>query len=504
MTFSRASGILLHPTSLPGGYGIGDLGSQARLFLDFLHKAGQHLWQVLPLGPTSYGDSPYQCFSAFAGNPLLVSPEPLLNDGLLERSDLESPPPNSDRVDFGAVIGFKHRILERAYSRFSSRSSGLTSEFEGFCSGHAAWLDDYAMFRALKEAHGGKGWHEWEPNFAKREASALASAAEGLRERILAEKFFQWLFFRQWLSLKAYAREREINIVGDAPIFAAMDSADVWTNPDMFKLDKERRPIVVAGVPPDYFSATGQYWGNPVYNWKKLRATGFQWWIDRLRAIFTLVDLVRIDHFRGFAATWEIPAEAKTAEGGGWVEVPGRELFKKLKATFENLPIIAEDLGVITPDVEALRDEFGLPGMRILQFAFSSDSRNHDLPHNYIPNSVVYTGTHDNDTTVGWFRSKAGKGSTRSAEQIKHEREYCLKYLDTRGREINWDFIRAALSSTSNTAIVPLQDVLGLDSSARMNLPASDKGNWNWRAPEGSFGDELAVRLRELAELYGR
>src|SRR5262249_48131524 len=335
-------------------------------------------------------------------------------------------------------------------------------------------------------------------------ASALASAAEGLRERILAEKFFQWLFFRQWLSLKAYAREREINIVGDAPIFAAMDSADVWTNPDMFKLDKERRPIVVAGVPPDYFSATGQYWGNPVYNWKKLRATGFQWWIDRLRAIFTLVDLVRIDHFRGFAATWEIPAEAKTAEGGGWVEVPGRELFKKLKATFENLPIIAEDLGVITPDVEALRDEFGLPGMRILQFAFSSDSRNHDLPHNYIPNSVVYTGTHDNDTTVGWFRSKAGKGSTRSAEQIKHEREYCLKYLDTRGREINWDFIRAALSSTSNTAIVPLQDVLGLDSSARMNLPASDKGNWNWRAPEGSFGDELAVRLRELAELYGR
>jgi 4-alpha-glucanotransferase len=358
------------------------------------------------------------------------------------------------------------------------------------------------LFRALKDAHGGVAWIEWEPQFAARDSGSLAAARAALRDKIEAEKFYQYLFFRQWSALKAYCHERNIRIIGDAPIFVAYDSADVWSHPEMFKLDGEGRPIVVAGVPPDYFSSTGQLWGNPIYNWDAMRAAGFRWWIDRLRATLQTVDLLRIDHFRGFAASWEIPGGDKTAERGRWVEVPGRELFTALRNTFGELPIIAEDLGVITPDVEALRDDFGFPGMRVLQFAFRGDSRNIDLPHNHIQNCVVYTGTHDNDTTVGWFKSVAGAGSTRDAEQIERERAYCLKYLNSDGSEIHWDFIRAAWASVANTAIAPLQDVLGLDSSARMNLPASQEGNWRWRFRERGLTKRVSDRLRELTALY--
>jgi 4-alpha-glucanotransferase len=505
MNNERASGVLLHPTSLPGRFGIGDLGDEAHRFVDFLESAGQTRWQVLPLGPTGYGDSPYQCFSAFAGNPLLVSPDLLVKEGLLEEADLSGFGEfKADRVDFGAVIEFKSRLLARAYENFKAGSADLRSAFLSFAAAKAHWLDDYALFRALKSHHGGAAWLDWDISLIKRNRDVLESARSHLHDQIEAEKFYQWLFFRQWVELKAYANRRGIKIVGDAPIFVALDSTDVWTNPEMFKLGSDLKPLVVAGVPPDYFSSTGQLWGNPIYNWTQMRETVFAWWIARFRAIFELVDLVRVDHFRGFCASWEIPYGDETAERGSWVPVPGRELFATLKNEFDELPIIAEDLGVITPDVVALRDAFELPGMRILQFGFSGDPWNLDLPHNYVQNSVAYTGTHDNDTTVGWFRSRAGKGSTRSAAQIRRERSFCLKYLHSTGREIHWDFIRTVLAAVSNTAIIPMQDLLGLDSSARMNLPASEQGNWNWRAPAGVLTAELAQRLRSLTEMYGR
>lgn len=506
MSFPRASGILLHPTSLPGPFGIGDLGEEAFAFIDFLAVSGQSLWQVLPLGPTGYGDSPYQCFSAFAGNPLLISPTSLAEIGLLTTDDLTNRPRfRPSRVDFGRVIDFKKTLLERAFDSFQRMPEGaLRAEFVHFCEANHWWLDDYALFRALKHAHGGIAWTDWEPRFAVREPDALAYAREALRERTAAEQFFQFVFFRQWSALKSYCRERGIKIIGDAPIFVAGDSADVWAHPEMFKLDSNRRPIVVAGVPPDYFSKTGQLWGNPIYDWNAMRATGFRWWVDRLRATLQTVDILRIDHFRGFAACWEVPAQDKTAERGQWVDVPGRELFITLRTAFGEMPIIAEDLGVITPDVEALRDDFGFPGMRVLQFAFRGDSKTIDLPHNYVRNCVVYTGTHDNDTTVGWFNSKAGAGSTRNAQEIERERAYCLAYLNSDGQQIHWDMIRAAWASIANTAVVPLQDLLGLGSRARMNLPASEQGNWQWRFRSGALTSKISDRLREITRLYGR
>jgi 4-alpha-glucanotransferase len=505
MSFSRSSGILLHPTSLPSRFGIGDLGAEAYGFADFLAASGQGLWQVLPLGPTGYGDSPYQCFSAFAGNTLLVSPERLASQGLLSAGDIQQAPRFPTRIDFGRVIQYKSSLLERAFENFKgAMSEELRYDFNRFCNEAAWWLDDYALFRALKAAHRGVSWIDWQPQFSGRELGALDHARRTLADKIEAEKFYQYLFFDQWRALKRYCHERNIRIIGDAPIFVAYDSADVWSHPEMFKLDPDGRPIVVAGVPPDYFSRTGQLWGNPIYNWEAMRQTGFRWWIDRLRATFQTVDILRIDHFRGFAACWEIPGRDQTAEHGRWVEVPGRELFLALKRELGDLPIIAEDLGVITPDVEALRDDFGFPGMRVLQFAFRGDSRNHDLPHNYIQNSVAYTGTHDNDTTVGWFHSKAGEGSTRDAEQIEREREYALKYLNSDGRQIHWDMIRAAWASVANTAVAPLQDVLGLDSRARMNLPATQRGNWQWRFRPGALTRRVSQRLREMTELYGR
>jgi 4-alpha-glucanotransferase len=503
MNFSRASGILLHPTSLPGGFGVGDLGPEAYRFVDFLVSAGQSLWQVLPLGPTGYGDSPYACYSAFAGNTLLISPERLIAQGLLE-GDLE-PDSKAARVDFGEAHKIKEGLLQRAYQRYTKTTdTNLRSAFETFAQREAHWLDDYALFRALKDAHNGVAWNEWEPALVRRTPAALERARAQLHDEIEAQMFYQFLFFEQWFALKDYCNEQGVKIVGDLPIFVAQDSADVWTNPDQFKLDKNGRPLVVAGVPPDYFSSTGQLWGNPLYNWERMAADGFKWWIERVRATLKVVDIARVDHFRGFAACWEIPGGDKTAERGQWVEAPGKELFTAIRKTLGQLPIIAEDLGVITPDVVELRDGFGFPGMRILQFGFGGDAKNIDLPHNYVANVVAYTGTHDNDTTVGWFQSVAGAGSTRTAKQIEREREFCLDYLNSDGQEIQWDFIRAVLASVANTAVVPLQDLLGLGTEARMNLPNSTEGNWSWRYRAGALTDAIASRLKQLTTLYGR
>jgi len=496
----------MHPTSLPGRFGIGDLGDEAYRFVDFLVASGQSLWQVLPLGPTGFGDSPYQCFSAFAGNTMLISPERLVKEGLLTAEDLERPPAFSeDKVDYGNAITLKNALLKEAFERFKrTADTSLRTYFQSFTHQASSWLEDYALYRALKDEQNGKAWNQWEPKFVRRDTAALTSARERLSEQVEAQKFYQFLFFRQWAALKAYCHEHGVKLVGDIPIFIARDSVDVWMNPDQFKLDEAGNPLVVAGVPPDYFSATGQLWGNPIYNWERMLADGFRWWIERVRATLEVFDIVRVDHFRGFAASWEIPGKDKTAERGRWVNVPGRELFTAIKGALGDLPIIAEDLGVITPDVEALRDDFELPGMRILQFAFGGDTLNMDLPHNYIKNCVVYTGTHDNDTTVGWFTSVAGEGSTRDAKQIERERQLCLDYLDSDGREIHWDLIRAVLASVADTAIIPLQDLLGLGNDARMNLPNSTSGNWAWRYKAGALTDEVARRLQRMTEVYGR
>jgi len=506
MNFPRASGILLHPTSLPSNYGIGGLGEEAYRFVDFLANAKQTYWQVLPLGPTGYGDSPYQCFSAFAGNTNLISPEKLVEDEFLTTEEINQKPDFPvGRVDFGKLYDWKNWILGLAYERFRLTTSvDLHGKFETFCQQEAAWLEDYALFRAIKKSQDQRSWQKWEAGLLLRKPTALDAARENLREDVQAQKFQQWLFFRQWNELKNYCASKNIKIVGDVPIFISLDSADVWCNPSQFKLDEDGSPKVVAGVPPDYFSKTGQLWGNPIYNWEQMRRDGFRWWIDRVRATLKMVDVVRVDHFRGFAASWEVPGRDKTAQKGRWVNVPGRELFDALKNAIGDLSFWAEDLGVITPDVEELRDSFGFPGMRILQYAFGGDTNNHDLPHNYIKNSVAYTGTHDNDTTVGWFRSQAGAGSTRDDSQITREREFCLNYLKSDGREIHWDFIRAVWESVADTAIAPMQDLLGLGNDARMNLPASSSGNWYWQCKDGDFSDEIRDRLRGLTEIYGR
>jgi 4-alpha-glucanotransferase len=503
----RRSGVLLHPTSLPGRFGIGELGPEAYRFVDFLAGAGQRLWQVLPLGPTGYGDSPYQCFSAFAGNPLLISLEALVEDGWLEASDLEGPPgfpPES--VDYEAVAAFKLPLLDRAFGRFDTGAGAADREaFEAFRRANASWLDDYALYMAVKEAHGGAHWKEWEPNIRRREPKAVARWRRQEAGAIRAREFGQHVFFRQWQRLKDRCAERGVALMGDIPIFVSGDSADVWSHPRLFRLEADGRPSFVAGVPPDYFSATGQLWGNPLYDWDEMARTGYAWWIDRFRAALGVVDLVRLDHFRGFEAYWEIPAGEKTAVNGRWVKGPGAALFRALREALGDLPIVAENLGVITPEVEGLREQFGLPGMAVLQFAFGRDPDAAKFqPHTYPRNLVVYTGTHDNDTTVGWWTSTGEGDSTREPEEVREEHEHALAYLDTQGREIHWAFIRAALASVADTAIVPLQDVLGLGSEARMNLPGRAHGNWRWRFTADALNDAIRDRLKRLAELYGR
>jgi len=501
MTFPRASGLLLHPTSLPSSFGIGDLGESAYQFVDFLCSSSQKLWQVLPLGPTGYGDSPYSCYSAFAGNTLLISPQRLVPMNLLTEHELAAAPAfKTTHIDFEKVYEFKSQLLSAAFQRFSSLNDlNLRAEFDEFCCEQRVWLDDYAMFQALKVSHDGKAWNEWEPSLAHREPTALAEHAKVLRDQISQQKFYQWLFFKQWLELKSYCNARGVSLIGDIPIFIAHDSADVWTNPRQFKLDHETgKPLVVAGVPPDYFSKTGQLWGNPIYDWEQMQRDGFAWWIKRVRSTLKLVDVLRIDHFRGFEACWEIPAGDPTAEGGTWVDAPGRELLSAIRTELGTLPIIAEDLGVITPEVEKLRDDFGFPGMRVLQFAFGSDSNNLHLPHNYNANVVAYTGTHDNDTTLGWFESLDGDDARL------REREFALKYVNSHDKDVHWDFIRAVISSCANTAIIPLQDVLGLGTEARMNLPNSTSGNWSWRFREKDLTPAVQKQLSELTKLYGR
>jgi 4-alpha-glucanotransferase len=506
MRFARSSGILLHPTSLPGRFGIGDLGPAAHQFIDYLEAGRQTLWQIMPLGPTGFGDSPYSSFSAFAGNANLISPERLAGDGLLAADDFADVPEFAgQRVDYGKAIDYKKKLLKKAFDKFKrTQNHNIIEQLNGFRHYAAAWLDDYVLFSALKDRHDGAAWNTWEPELAHRDPQALGAARQELRDEVEAHEFYQYLFFKQWLELKAYANQKGVKIIGDVPIFVADNSADVWANRELFKLNDDGSPRVVAGVPPDYFSKTGQLWGNPIYHWQRMQANNFHWWVERLRALLRTVDIVRIDHFRGFAACWEVPADQETAEHGKWVKAPGRELFQALGNELGDIPVIAEDLGTITPDVEELRDELGLPGMRVLQFAFGGSSDNTHLPHNYVPNTVVYTGTHDNDTTCGWFNCQPGESSTASAEQIERERDYCRKYLSTDGREINWDFIRAAMASVADIAIIPLQDVLGLGSEARMNIPASEQGNWGWRYTDGALTGESSSRLKELAAIYGR
>jgi 4-alpha-glucanotransferase len=488
----RASGILLHPTSLPGP-GSGDLGESAYAWIDSLAQAGQRWWQILPLGPTGYGDSPYQSFSAFAGNPMLVSPEQLTADGLLRRGDFHLPDLPVDRVEYGRVIPFRNGLLDLAWERFQSANSSLKDEFESFCREQNWWLDDYVLFVALKEAQGGASWQDWPDAMRTRRPEALNEARRELGPRAARHRFVQFLFFRQWHRLREFAHARGITIIGDIPIFVAGDSADVWANPHLFLMDSNRRQTMMAGVPPDYFSATGQLWGNPIFNWEAARRDGYAWWTARMKSTLALVDLVRIDHFRGFAAAWHVPTGEPTAEKGAWVPGPGAELFARLRAALGRLPLIAEDLGLITPDVERLRDSLNLPGMRVLQFAFGDDAENPYLPHNYNHASVAYTGTHDNDTTRGWYGTLTDE-----------ERDPIRRYLARDGSDIAWDFIRLAWSSVADLAIAPLQDVLNLGSEARMNTPGRPDGNWTWRVPPNAIRDDILGRLKDLSVLYGR
>jgi 4-alpha-glucanotransferase len=495
MTDTRKSGILLHPTSLPGRWGIGDLGAAAYTFVDFLVAAGQQLWQVMPLGPTGYGDSPYQGFSAFAGNPLLISLDQLLEEQLLRPEDLTGLPAFSDAaVDYGAVIPFKLAALRQAFERFKHVATAeQRQQFHEFRTAQRAWLADYALFAALKETHGGANWNAWEPAIARREPAAVGEWGSRLSEQTEFHAYMQYLFFQQWSRLKDYANQHGIQIIGDIPIFVAYDSADVWANRELFAIDEQGNTIVVAGVPPDYFSATGQLWGNPLYRWDVIAGQKYRWWIARFRTTLTLVDIVRLDHFRGFAAYWEVPASEETAINGRWVPGPGAALFEAVGAALGGLPIIAEDLGVITPDVEELRDQFGFPGMKVLQFAFGGDPDDIYLPHNYRSHCVVYTGTHDNDTTSGWWRTLP-----------QNDRRNIQLYVGRDGSDISWDFIRLALASVAELAIVPMQDVLSLGSQARMNTPGQAGGNWGWRYSPDMLTVDLAERLRWLTAIYGR
>jgi 4-alpha-glucanotransferase len=536
MLSCRASGVLLHPTSFPSRFGVGELGSSARQFIDFLAHTGQQFWQVLPLGPTGYGNSPYMCYSALAGNPLLISLETLHQQDLLHGDVLYHYPEfNLDKVEFDRVIAAKYPFYRQAWAQFQVVALRNQAEidrieqqyqeqlklyeakqeeedvnleeltapkkpivhswiaFEAFCSAKKGWLDDYALFMALKGANTDQSWYEWEPNIAWRKADAIATWTDRLRPEIQFQKYLQFEFFRQWSELKQYANNRRVQIIGDIPIYVAHDSADVWANPKNFQLeDKTGLVAQMAGVPPDYFSETGQLWGNPVYNWEYLQKTDFAWWIQRFEAMLDLVDWIRIDHFRGFEAYWSVPQGEETAMNGTWVKAPGEAFFEVLRSKLGSLPILAEDLGVITPEVEALRDRYEFPGMKVLHFAFGSDPGNAFLPFNYPRNCLVYTGTHDNDTTVGWF------------EKLNDwERDSVITHIGcVSPNGIHWDMIRTALNSVASLAVFPFQDLFGLGSDARMNFPGVAEGNWEWRYRYEAIGtDWIGGRLRWLTVL---
>ncbi|HEX9399666.1 MAG TPA: 4-alpha-glucanotransferase [Anaeromyxobacter sp.] len=502
----RRSGILLHPTSLPGAHGAGDLGAAAHRFARWLSLAGQRLWQVLPLGPTGFGDSPYQALSSRAGSPLLVSLEVLEREGWLDDADLAvAPGGDADRAELGRAGVWRRERLARAARAFAAGASAEASaELEDFRAREGEWLRDWSLFAVLKDVHGGLPWTEWPAPLARRSPAALDAARARHALAIFAEEFAQWCFARQWAALRDHCRALGILLLGDLPIYVAHDSVEVWTRPDLFRLDAAGRPLAVAGVPPDYFSATGQRWGNPLYDWDAIARDGWRFWIERVRATLALVDRVRLDHFRGIEAYWEIPADAPTAEAGRWMPGPGADLLGALERALGPLPLVAENLGVITPEVEALRRRFRLPGMAILQFAFGKDPQAPAFrPHAYERDTVAYTGTHDNDTVMGWWEGGAAD-STRTAADVAEEKAFARAYLATDGREMNWVMIRALLASVAETAIVPLQDVLGLGSEARMNRPATLGGNWTWRFREEALRPEHAERLAELARIYDR
>ncbi len=507
MNLPRCSGVLLHPTSLPSQFGIGDFGAEAYRFAGQLADAGQTIWQMLPLGPTGYGDSPYQLFSAFAGNPLLISPETLTRDGLLTQHDAEETPFfSADFVEFERVIAWKTNLLTKAFRNFKrSATPELRSAFETFARDQAAWLDDYALFIALKRFNGIEHiWTEWDHDLVVRKPEAIADARQKLADSIECQKYWQFEFYRQWNALRAYCAERGIKVMGDIPIYVAHDSADVWAKPEAFHLDEHGRPLVVAGVPPDYFSATGQLWGNPIYRWEEMAESGYAWWVERFRSTFRQFDLVRLDHFRGFQAYWEVPGGEPTAMNGRWVAGPGAALFRAVKKELGDLEIVAENLGVITPEVEAIRREFNFPGMAILQFAFGKDPQAPDFkPHNYVRDLFAYTGTHDNDTAQGWWQSEGGD-STRTLDDVTREKAFALRYLGADGKEMHWTLIRALLASVARAAVVPMQDLLGLGASSRMNKPGTLGGNWKWRMGAGDFSSEIGSRLKEYAVTYDR
>ena len=495
--FERSSGILFHPTSLPGKYGIGTLGKEAYAFIDFLKKSKQKLWQIFPLGPTGYGDSPYQSFSSFAGNPYLIDFDLLIEAHLLSEEDLRDIffGDNEEHIDYGAIYNQKYPLLRKAYENFkSSDNNEMKGSLENFKRENSSWLNDYSLYISLKNHFNGLPWNEWAQDIKNREDGAMHHYRNELADDIEYHNFIQFLFFKQWGDVKRYANENGIKIIGDIPIFVAADSSDAWANPEIFLFDKERKPVKVAGVPPDYFSATGQLWGNPLYNWEKLRDTNYNWWVERVRANLSTCDIIRIDHFRGFEAYWAVPYGDDTAINGQWEPGPGIDLFNAIKSQLGELPIIAEDLGLMTQGVIDLREATGFPGMKILGFAFDSGEENDYLPHTYTRNCVVYTGTHDNDTLVGWFQKAK-----------EEDRQFARDYLNSRADdEIHWDAIRGAWSSVACMAISPVQDFLGLGSEARINTPGVASGNWQWRLKQGVLTNELAERIAKLTKIYSR
>lgn len=495
MKFDRMSGILLHPTSLPGPDGIGDIGPEAYNWVDFLVQTGCKIWQLLPLGPTGYGDSPYQCFSAFAGNPYLINPLLLVDDGLLTMDDIiERPDFPKDYVDYGPVINWKLKLLNRAFKNYKKLvPKEISNQFADFIQNESEWLIDFSIFMAIKEINQGASWDTWDEKLRKRDEITLNHFKDENKDLIESQMFRQFLFFKQWTALKEYANEQGIKIIGDIPIFISFDSSDAWANPELFFFDKDLKPTVVAGVPPDYFSATGQLWGNPLYRWDIHRKNNYSWWQKRIKATLKLFDFIRLDHFRGFVNYWEVPAGNATAEIGRWLPGPGAHFFEVMLKELGDLPIIAEDLGEISPDVYVLRDQFNLPGMKICQFAFTGDPDDPFLPHNYPKNCVAYSGTHDNDTALGWYLGAPEK-----------ERDFYRRYFARSGENVSWDLIRAVWSSVARMAIAPLQDFLSLGTEARMNFPGKPSGNWSWRVLPGQINSNLSVKIREINYLYSR
>jgi 4-alpha-glucanotransferase len=495
MRFPRSCGTLVHPTSFPSKYGMGDLGREARTFIDFLNDTGQTIWQVLPLGPTGYGNSPYASYSAFAGNHFLISPDILAEKGLLNKTEVKKAElPVTSRADYDGAYSKKNELFRIASQRFyDSMTSKDKARLSRFKETNRVWLDDYCFFIACSKAHGRKSWNQWPAGLAQRNPAEMKAFRKEHADEISYQAWMQFEFFEQWFDLKAYANEKNVRVVGDIPIFVDHNSADVWGNPKYFEVDKQGNRKLVAGVPPDYFSETGQLWGNPLYKWKELEKNGFSWWVDRFRQMFELYDAIRVDHFRGFDAYWEVSASEKTAQKGRWIKAPGKKLFETIKKELGELPVIAEDLGVMTPAVEKLRDDFQFPGMKILQFAFDSDPVNSFLPHNYTQNCVVYTGTHDNDTTLGWYQSASGS------------EQHCVReYTRSDGSDIHWELIRLGMFSVADQAIFPLQDYMNLDTSSRMNTPGTVQDNWLWRYTEQMLADIGREKIRFLIEKSNR